>query len=97
MEHLNIVQLICIAVFSCVLIGMQMFFCTRKKIIFMFVLPTITFTISVVMTVLNFPQLSLDNLSVGIVNSLKDFFILNIPTAVLITISFITRKLHKKL
>lgn len=97
MEYLNVLQLICIAVFSCVLIGMQMFFCTRKNIIFLFVLPTITFVASVIITVINFPELSFNRFSEDIVKSLKDFFILNIPTIVLIAISFITRKLHKKL
>lgn len=97
MEKLNIVALVTVAAISIVLIIIQMFCSSRKNVVFSLILPTVTFICSIFIIIINFKGVSIQTTPQLIFEIVKQFFILNFTTIVLIITAVMTRYFKKKM
>lgn len=97
MEKLNIVALVTVAAISIVLIVIQMFCSSRKNVAFSAILPTVTFIFSIIVIIINFKGVSIQTSPQLIFEIVKQFFILNFTTVVLIITAIMTKYFKKKM
>lgn len=97
MPDYSIVKIITAVTASIVLVALNIFFSTRKNPFFAFIMPLLSFLVSVVFLAVSVPQAISPDSSEAIVSVINNFLFLNIPTLVFIFTSLISRFLHNKL
>ncbi|MBQ7580857.1 MAG: hypothetical protein IJU39_06080 [Clostridia bacterium] len=97
MIDFTIVRLVTVAAAAVALLSLNIFLSTRKNPVFSFILPVLSFLISIVFLVAGLSVFSDENSSESFSLLVKSFFIFNVPTLVFIISSLLARYLRKKL
>lgn len=97
MVDLSLAKTITLALIALAIICVHLFLSFRKNAVFAFILPSISFVVSVVAVIMYFPSVSAQNYGDAILQAVKIFLRLNVPTLVLALSAVMARILRNKM
>lgn len=97
MVDLSLAKTITLAFIAFAVICVHLFLSFRKNAVFAFIMPLISFIISVIAVAVYFPSVSFQNYSEAILQTVKMFLRLNVPTLVLAFSAITARLLRNKM